>query len=484
MIIAHGGISALQRKQLEKMPVHNYADGGDVSIATDPNKAAIPESLAANPNAEPSQQDINYAPLLKQEESDNAPFGTAPDNKNDVAPIGPSPASVDQPAPVAAAKLPGTAGTGFDLNSAYQQGQNAISEQQKVSSDLSKANADILNKNIADKQALQDAFKKNSDGFMAQQQHLMNDYANNHIDPHHYVENMSVPSKIASAIGMILGGAGAGAGRPNPGAEFLNKQIDRDIAGQQATMDQRKTLLGANQAIFHDQLLAQNQTRVNMNDIYDHQIQMAAANLGTPQAKAQADAAHSNFAIQNASLVQENALRKTVMDHLQNGGGGINAIDLAKAKMMPEGDAIKEQASIDAQNMAIQKTRELFKGLNDEQTWGNIINPQSSRRVDAMNSELVNAVMNASASKRLTEESVKKEIAPLQILTTDDDKTRQAKLQGVLNIIQRHADPTPYMTRYSPQSLPNYGQPQEPQYKTVNGVKYMRGPRGEAIAVK
>jgi hypothetical protein len=170
--------------------------------------------------------------------------------------------------------------------------------------------------------------------------------------------------------------------------------------------------------------------------------------------------------MENSALLQQNAMRAAVMQKMGHGAQGLSAIDLANAGIIPMAEATKEQSSLDAQKTAMSKTVELFNDLNNEQSTINLLNPQSSRRVAAMNAELVNAVMNASASKRLTEESVKKEIAPLEINTSDTPTTRQAKMQGVLNIIQRHADPTPYMSHFAPGSLPKYNQTQSaPQQK-------------------
>lgn len=522
MVIAHAGVSALQRKQLEKMPVHAFAEGGPTS-QPGPAQNITPDNIgdgyyrapdgATEPNRAPASFASDIGGAIRQGVSDAAgafhdvfapaASATVQAGKDFVQGLAGSDANAKEPAkkedrapqstaqqeasssPIASAQsgaipLPATT----DFPAAYKQGQQAITEQQKIDAAKAKANLDIQTQDLAQHQDLNQQFQDHLKDFNTHQQQFMQDYMNNHIDPKHYVENMSTGSKIATAIGMLLGGASSSVTGHNPAAEILQKQIDRDIAGQQARQDQQKTIIGANQALYHDNVMAMNQTRINMNDIYDRQIQVAANKLGTPQAKANADAAHAKFAMENAALLQQNAMRATVMGHLQQGGTGLNAIDLSNAGIIPKEEAVKEQASIDAQKTAIAKTQELYKALNKEQTAGNLLNPQSSRRVDAMNAELVNAVMNASASKRLTRESVEAEISPLKIKTTDDDKTRGSKLQGVLNIIQRHADPTPYMSHYAPGSLPQYASTSEPQYKIVGGVKYMRGPNGEAIRVK
>lgn len=460
MVIAHQGVSALQRKQLEKMPVHKYADGGGVQGVSEESERLEQQGLKPAPPPEPAR-DItppvmdSSAGVGAPSSAERVPAAAAAPDEDEETPQ-PAPAA----APTADAPLPGQLPPASgNFQKAYDQGQQAISEQQKINAATAKANADIQSQDLLDRQSLQQSYQGNMTDFLGQQKQFMKDYAAEHIDPKHYVENMSAGDKISTGIGLLLGGFSTPfTHQGNPALEFLNKQIDRDIAAQQARQDQQKTLIGANQALFHDQTMALNQTRVNMNDIYDHKIQLAASKLGTPQAKAQADMAHAKFAIENQALLQQNAVRGTVMARLQQGGQGLTAIDLSHAGFIPQEHAIKEQASIDAQKTAIAKTIELYNTLDKEQSAVNLLNPQSSRRVAAANAELVNAVMNASASKRLTHESVQQEIAPLQLLTTDDKETRNTKLQGVLNIIQRHADPTPYMSQIAPRSLPQYNQ--------------------------
>lgn len=481
MMIAHDGVSALHRNQLEKMPIQKMAEGGAPSLEERtaiyqnafPNMSpadiqakaqADTDSQAATQASAVSDQDQKLKDQADQDRSQmfNGNQAQAPDQvaaPSESNPAQRSPSSLPQlsqpqkqPSTLASASM----GADANIPAAYRMGQQSISEQQKIDEAKSKANADIQTQDMAKRQDLNKNFQDSLNTFNDHQKQFMQDYMNNHINPNHYVENMSTGSKVASAIGMLLGGASSSVTGRNPAADFLKQQIDRDIAAQSSRQDQQKTLLGANQALFHDNVMAMNQTRINMNDIYDHQIQLAASKLGTPQAKANADAKHAQFAIENAALLQQNAMRSTVMNHLKQGGSDVNAIDLANAGLIPKEEAVKEQSSIDAQKTAIAKTRELYSALNKEQTFSNILNPQSERRVEALNAELVNAVMNASASKRLTRESVEAEIGPLKIKTTDDDKTREDKEQGLLNIVERHADTTPYMSHFVPGSLPKY----------------------------
>jgi hypothetical protein len=528
IIIAHSALPALQRKQVEKLPIHiqKFALGG-VGISDGPgNPDALREaalrSQMSNQLSQPSPNDspdsppltpdqanqlasrraqaqINQEPVdannnLNQQDSMQAeqdriqrdagaqvpdkyfPSANAPTSDNSPSKDLPNMGAPVQPVASGSSSSPSSS---LDVMGAYDQGQRSIDEQQRIESAKSQANAKIQGDDVQARQDLLTGLQQNQKDFTDHQQKFMQDYMNNHIDPNHYQENMGTSQKVATAVGLLFGGFSQGiSGGSNPAADWLNKQIDRDIDAQRSRMDQQKTLLGANENLFHDQVLVNNATRVNMNDIYDHQIQLAASKLGTPQAQATADAMHSKFALENANLINQNALRATVLHSAgANGGQGLDAIDLAHAGLMNPEQAAKEQSSINAQKTAVDGARNIFKRYDQEQTTGNLLNGESSRRVNAINAELTNLIMSVDASKRLTPESAKLEVKPFWVNTTDDNSVRQNKLQGVLNLIKNHSEgSTPNMTKYAPNSLPNYSiASNQPQQYRVGDIVNIKG---------
>ncbi len=370
MVISHKGVSALQRKQLEKMPVHKMADGGDTlgSIIGYPG----------SPKPKPNQPHMYEAggdtlpPELSDIPQDRAPASeSAAQRFGDVLRTGASdaldtfknvgssvlspvgdfakglvgvpdasaniPASAEQSHPMAShpAQMPMPDGTasaqdakGSDFENAYQKGLKAIKEQQNINSSMADTQAASQRGYIVDSNALNDQIKQADQAHEKDQQDFAKDFAEGHIKPNAYVEHMGVPQKVASAIGLLLGGITSGPDGVNPAADYLNKQIDRDIDAQKSRQDDRKTLLAANEAKYKDKVVALNQTRMNMNDMVSHQIQLAAAENGTAQAKQAADAATSQYMMQNAALRQQNAIRGT-LNNVQRKGGVI-AEDPAK----------------------------------------------------------------------------------------------------------------------------------------------------------
>lgn len=413
MVIAHQGVSALQRKQLESLPIQKMAEGGDTdrSVSLDLNatppdqiKDASPDDTSSAPftsvaaaipglgglpqdKITPDDNTIsdNTAPAASPPLNGVALASNGPVTADQVAAMGGSSQPADnspQPGPEAGApaNVQPTSGAGGVLEGGYQQGQNAISEQQSVDAKLAKAKEQELTTDIASRQALDQGVQDNLKNFTEQQSHFIQDYANNHVNPSSYIQNMGTAEKVSTGIGLLLGGfSSAFTGGGNPAMEFLNKQIDRDIQAQESRLGQQKTLLGANQEMFHDQTVAANMTRVNMNDIYDHKIQLAAAKLGTPQAKAAADMAHAKFAMENAGLLQQSALRGAALNGAMTG-----TVDPAKlvAILVPKEHQAKAFGEIEAAENTRKMGGSILKAFDDAATQNTAIRRAGGLRGD------------------------------------------------------------------------------------------------------
>jgi len=227
----------------------------------------------------------------------------------------------DQPQPPASqnpnAGMPG----GVSLGSMYSQAQKAINLQQVADQQNAKAQAQ-------EEQNYQDAVTKEQQNYDAETQktkaNIMDtvaDMQRGAINPNHYVENMSVPGKIASIFGMILGGAGAGAGRPNPGVEMLNNQITRDIDAQKANLGEQNNILGAFMDQYKNHAAAENLTRATL--LANHAASLskiAAQNQGN---MAGVNAANAKVALEAKILpLIQSAYSYQLASRFQPGGQG------------------------------------------------------------------------------------------------------------------------------------------------------------------
>ena len=132
------------------------------------------------------------------------------------------------------------------------------------------------------------------------------------INPNAYGESQTDAQKSQTALGLFLGGLGGGNG-PNPALEFLENNINRNIAAQKQNQENERTIYGAYQDLYHNDLASAALTKVSMNDKLLADAQTLTAKLGTDQAKA-------NFNILSGKVEADSAEnRMKAAGYLQNG---------------------------------------------------------------------------------------------------------------------------------------------------------------------
>lgn len=325
IVVAKKMLPAIQRKQIESLPLH-LAEGGEAedrgpeemtqepaprgTTAFEENfpelSAGIskwlnpPSPMMAPAAAEPHPADSHTAAAKALEAAALSHTAAAQAR---------TPAAPSQPM-----GNPGAGNSMSDIGAAYLQGQNAISQQQAVDSAKAQATERIGGEDLAQRSNEAENVHQDLENQMVQRRKFLEDYEAGHIDPKHFQESQTSNQRIATGIGLFLGGMGnAFTHQGNPAFDMLNKQIDRDIDAQKMNMDKQRNLLSANHEVMGDTVLAHNMTKINMNDIYDHRIQLEAAKLGTQQAAANAAMAHSKFALENAGLLQSNIARQSLL---------------------------------------------------------------------------------------------------------------------------------------------------------------------------
>lgn len=143
----------------------------------------------------------------------------------------------------------------------------------------------------------------------------------NPVDAERFMNTRSSGGKVATAIGLILGGIGSGlqGGKPNVALEFLNKQIDNDIKAQIENRHGKENLLAnlerkygnetTAKAVLQSTLQTQLANKINQAALAsDDQLQLDRANQVTQQLMATANAP-----------IQEAAKEQTFNSALQSG---------------------------------------------------------------------------------------------------------------------------------------------------------------------
>jgi hypothetical protein len=146
------------------------------------------------------------------------------------------------------------------------------------------------------------------------------DDANNyHIDPSHYLNSMGTGQKIATGIGLILGGIGGGlTHQGNPALEFLNKQIANDVESQRQELGKKTNLLTAYMRQFENENQAMMMTEATQRNIVANKIEEAALKTGNPIIQARAKQAIGQLELQNNQLFSQMAVRQTLQGGQNN----------------------------------------------------------------------------------------------------------------------------------------------------------------------
>lgn len=128
--------------------------------------------------------------------------------------------------------------------------QLAIEQEQRRKIDESREriridNEDVasLKKDQADRAEADARTRRQSDQIAADAQKL----AQKPLDRHRWFKNQSTLGKILSVFAAVVGGLASQRGGPNLGLEFVNKQIDDDIADQKADIENQRGGLAARQ---------------------------------------------------------------------------------------------------------------------------------------------------------------------------------------------------------------------------------------------
>jgi hypothetical protein len=311
MTIALKALPKIQKEQILRLAkASEYKDGGSVQkFDDDPNLVSADNS---DDDAKPSQSTqaaggthitINAAPATA------APAPVVAPAANPAAAYAAKPVNVTAPEVSNAVPNLNANGT-MNPSAVAQNAQEAVKGQQAI--DVAKTGAAVPIEQgyiggVGDTQKNAQALYNQMSGHVED----FNKYIQaNPINPNAYVENMGDAKKTLTGLGLILGGVGAGqlGSTDNPALRFLNSQIDRDIEGQKSRINNQRTVLGAYNDLYGEGVTANNLTRASLLDVYGHKAQLLADQLGTPQAKVNAQQLGANIALEKSKLLQDSAV--------------------------------------------------------------------------------------------------------------------------------------------------------------------------------
>jgi hypothetical protein len=318
--------------------------------------------------------------------------------------------------------------------------------------------------------------------------------------------------KVGLLFGLLMSGAGNGMlGQPNAVYGAMQKEIDNDMMAQQNSQSNAQNLLKINQQGLMNQAQIKNLnqetatkayalTRAQMNQAALHKLVQQAGN--DPKAQAQlamlANAVQGeNYNLLDRAAAKSARFQQMGIDMAGNPVGGNGnapvpnqAADIRRREALglitPEQSqaALKEVAMVENKQQANQSALDSFHRVAEMQTVGyqakNL--SQTNSQIDAEWDPMLDRLTKSNEG-RVTPITVDmmNGLKPKLIDSKATIALKEKKLREILN--SGYATPTLDSMNMSPnKSMPDASA--QPQYKIVNGIKYMRGPNGEAIKVK
>jgi len=242
------------------------------------------------------------------------------------------------------------------------------------------------------------------------------------IDPNRYLGNMDTGQRIMTAIGLLLGGIGAGAaGTENMALKYMMGAIDKDIDAQKQSLDKKNTIYKANLQMLKDEDQAEDMTRAQMIELAKLKMGQAALTQGSQIAKLNHDKI-----IGQLMAAQEGPLGRLSQVQTMAQYAGKETSDPAVVNMMinalppaEQKDARKVYETYTNAGQALNTVIPKMRRIADLGMSGKIFSLQERQNIKQLNQELIKVSAQLVASPelraRMSKDAVNTLINPYKI---------------------------------------------------------------------
>lgn len=402
------------------------------------------------------------------------------------------------------------------LKSGFNKEMQGISETAKAQGALGEAQAGIYNTKAQNDQVAVDNFKQQYQALDKERNDIISDIKEGYISPDKYwtgdKDGNGGHSKIMTGIGMILAGFNP-TSNPNAATNFLKFQMEQNLNAQARNLGAKESLLSHNLRQFGNLRDAADMTRVQQNDMLIHQLGAAASTAQTPLAKAAALQAQGRLMKETAPMFMQLSMNQAMMKMAQqangqsnqpgkNPTGAVEAMLPMMRQFAPDRAKEWETRIVPGVGVGVTPVPEAArtqivasKNVNDlfNKTMAMAQQPIPKNPVEyakfhnmatTLQQQLIGSIKQAQHDgvyKESEADFLLKQIGkdPSSVFRAVNTIPKIKELQAI-----KQAEYSNLLNTYGirGQSLPQAAA--APQYKTVNGVKYMRGPNGQAVPVK
>lgn len=466
-------------------------DASQIQFALPQNGTAAVSALDVNPLSAPVKAFFAAPPAdnvnildAKNYDPNKALWNQGPTPAAQAAALAPTEAPVMQPQQEAPVAPVAKGRSGMDqMIGGYQ-------NEAKAQGDIAKAQAQAVEQNLTDMQALQSDYQRNLAKHETQVKMAVQAIDEGQIDPERYMNSKSGMGKASIAIGLILGGLGGGlqGGRENQALKILQSHIDNDIKAQEGNLRSKENLLGQ----LEKQYGNKQQALQMLSSIYTqrmaNRLQEAALKSGSPLAQARADQVIGQLRAQSQASAQAAAAEETINKAISSGMPmdklSPHMDEKQRARAVPGlGLAMTSEGAKQMNTEVIPAYKGSIEGLHQLQKLANVgskLSPEDRALAESIQSRLIGqmrlAILGPGTISEGERAVMKQVISNPTLLFSYANTPKLKSLESAL-----HKD---FAARAQQQGLTFKAPADETQFKTVNGVRYMRGPKGEAIPVK
>lgn len=358
------------------------------------------------------------------------------------------------------------------------------------------------------------------------------DLDNGHIKPktyHDLFNDKGTLGKIGTIFGLLVGGMGAGLShQPNMLMEMMNKEIERDLDAQKQSSANKQNFLKINQSARTAGAESHlTEAEANLKDLAKSRIQMNMAalhhlvdiNSKLPPGSPQYNQGQQVLAMLNQGVQNENfnisdraataAALANYMGGAQQGGAGPNTTVMKSGLLGPEAKEMgadvenktipgvpgrasrpieeNDRKQVQAMGVLSDKANDLLKFAKAHK--GTISPAQravgaqkAEEMINFYNQSIQGGILTQGRLEWLDKQIKKNPTSIFQDVLGNNSRLNEIKQSNDHRrdlLLKNYGFQVPKAS--APSAAPSGG---EDQVKVVNGVKYRRGPNGEAIKVQ
>lgn len=215
---------------------------------------------------------------------------------------------------------------------ALQSTANAYKEIGNLESQKELKEAEIRNAATQKAQDITTDIAKKQGDYKNELDNFLKDHNNGHINPNQFMENKSVPQKIATAIGIMLSSIGSGMlHQENPVLKWLNAQTERDIEAQKDNINSAYSHYKEQMGDSHQ---AELMMRAISNQNIANQIDINAAKFKSPVQIQNAKILSNQFSGQANAMLGQIAGQRAKQDQLNTLTGASQSGQLSPAEIV------------------------------------------------------------------------------------------------------------------------------------------------------